>query len=815
MKNLFGLAFRYVKHNIHRSITTAIGIMLSTVIIYLIFSIGYSGYDSITEQKYLDSMGWDVVYMCDVETAEDILTLVPYYENEPAIVDTDIDLSHGFYICIDSTYAMTYINDFEAMPIKYKLKYGDYPKEKGEQMVSIYYARERKISVGDVYEYVFADFDYFTNQRVDHKTDIKVTGIHEETYIDNFSEGPPLYIWSGGIFNKVTPDMKSDIEYLQLYITFSNKENIENQANQLAQAFGINEYKLNPHAINAYVNENRENAIDYLGLEALLLILATLGAICAMFIVRNAFNISVHQRNVDYGILRCIGMDRKQIIKVILIEAMIISILGISIGIILGHGLSVVGFDFVRRTLGYKATFRARFYIKALVLTIIYSLVTTCYSMVAPIEKLYKQNPVEAFNRKGEYKNEKIKAKKGKLFTKIFGFEVGYAYKSTVRRKGRFIITITTLLISVFLFITLSTAYYSMEKYVEKNVLAKNVYDGYFEVECYDESQEIKEALIKRNLTNKISIYHINETSYIDDYGFTSNEKTYLGLEQVAFDEIKSNSNIAKPSKEDNVINIIVTDDFTKYQLGESFELHTTTYVYETDEYVDNYYTFYIRGVISKHKFKEIIGNYGIYVGDEEQDSRKPQLIYALGGDFDGIEFGFSEDFNTMHSEYLVKIDLKDVANTEEFDKYINDVNYIYYDEHYDAMLVFKTVKSYKIIVTAFIVLVLLMYLTNIINVNKADFLIRKNEFKILRHIGMSKKQLNKVLLSENLIGSIIAVLLGSILGTIVGNLLIYTVFSMEDIKYNISVDFVSIAICIFTMIIFSICSTVFTKNKD
>lgn len=40
--------------------------------------------------------------------------------------------------------------------------------------------------------------------------------------------------------------------------------------------------------------------------------------------------------------------------------------------------------------------------------------------MVAPIEKLYRFNPVEVLTYKDEYKNKKTKSKKGTLLTKMF-----------------------------------------------------------------------------------------------------------------------------------------------------------------------------------------------------------------------------------------------------------------------------------------------------------------------------------------------------------------------------------------------------------
>lgn len=811
MKTILGLSFKYIKNNIQRSITTAIGIMLSTVIIYLIFCVGYSGFDTLSEQKYEDSMGWDAMYSCDYETAEKILTLVPYYKKAPAVDASGFQPSHGFYICTDSVYSINYINDFDAMPVKYKLKYGNYPKNENEQFVSLGYAREFKWSVGNTYEYFYAVENEPDGELIRKSRNITISGIYEDVNYEPDSEVMyDVYIWRTVLYGEMTPEITDSIAGLQLYITFESKENIENQADMLASAFGIDNYKLNEAALNAFAEQNKENTTTYLAIEALLLVLATLGSVCTMFIVRNAFNISVHQRNMDYGILRCIGMDRKQIIKVIIIEAMLLSVIGIGVGILAGHGLAVAGFNFIRKTFGYSQIFRARFYVKALVLTIIYSLISTCYAMVAPIEKLYRFNPIEALTYKDEYKNKKTKSKRGKLLTKLFGFEVGYAYKNVQRRKGRFLINIFTLFISVFLFIAFSNIYAYMNKYIDKYVLSKNTYDGYFAIENYDEARILQSELEEREFTQNIVTFNQNVV-YQDD--LNKIDKIYLGLDKTAFDKIKNKSNIDMSNSEQNVINVIITDNLTGYEAGETYSLTIYPYNYENSSADGVTYDFYIKGIIPEDEFLEIIKEYDIY-DENDRSKNAPHIIYMLGGSFDGIN-GYSDEFNTYSFDYRVKIDLKDLSDTEEFDDYINNALFTYYDEHSSAMQVYNTVKTGRMIINVFILLILLVYLTNIININKADYIIRKKEFQILRHIGMSQRQHNKILLSENFIAGCIGLIFGCILGTITGNIICYNILLLFEAKPYICIDYAGIIICTTAMLIFNTLTTLLSKVRE
>lgn len=815
MKNIFGLTLKYIKYNFRRAVTTMIGIMLSTVIIYLIFAGAYSAYDSVAEQKYMDSMGWDAVYYCDYETAENILTLVPYYDRNPIVNNDRINISHGFYICVDSVYKQAYINDFNAMPVKYNLKYGEFPTKNGQQIMSVEYSRNLKISVGYQYDYMYTDYSVPEAQRVENHKDMTVCGIYDNIIYKKEYDDADMnnnFILDNMNYCLVTEDMCDNIENLQLYITFEKKDDIESQAKFLADIFGIDEFSVNTAAIDAFVTQNRNNAVDFLGLEAVLLIIAAFGSLCSMFIVRNAFNISVHERNNDYGILRCIGITRKQIIKVILTEAFLISTVGIFLGVVFGHGLLVAGFSFLRNQLGYSACFRASFYARALVLAVVFALVTTCYSMVAPIEKLYRLNPIESLRKRDEFKTGKFKKKRGRLFGKVFGFELEYAYKSNQRRRGHFIITTVTLMLCVIVFISISTAFKVVNRWIDENVLDEHIFDGYFEVDNYDEAMDLYGELTEGGFTSCISIYNNSHTAYIDEFDNWEDKNQYLGVYKDIMVDFEAVSDIIPKLESSGVINVIITDDYPEYELGKTYTIDYTQV--DMGGNFDVSVSFYVYGIISRNELKEVSTRWGIYGKDDRTPGSTPHLIYTLGQGFDGIE-GYSESFNVSGGEKIVKIDLIDIENTEKFDSFINESPYLYCDESSELLLIYDTVKTYKTIITIIILLIVIMLLSNVINTNTADAILRKGEFIFLRHIGLSRKQEKKIHLDENLIISMISTIWGCILGTVLGNVLGNWLLMLFTDEICLAVDWVNILICSVFMVVLGIISTIFSKNKD
>src|SRR5262249_44431777 len=60
-----------------------------------------------------------------------------------------------------------------------------------------------------------------------------------------------------------------------------------------------------------------------------------------MFIIFNTFSISVNQRWKEIGVLRAIGVERKNVRRMFMGEAVVMGSLGSALGVALGFGLSV------------------------------------------------------------------------------------------------------------------------------------------------------------------------------------------------------------------------------------------------------------------------------------------------------------------------------------------------------------------------------------------------------------------------------------------------------------------------------------------
>jgi putative ABC transport system permease protein len=72
----------------------------------------------------------------------------------------------------------------------------------------------------------------------------------------------------------------------------------------------------------------------------MVLVLLLLSIVIAAIGIANTLSLSVHERVRELGLLRAVGMGRRQLRSMVRWEAVLISVLGAAVGLVLGTGLS-------------------------------------------------------------------------------------------------------------------------------------------------------------------------------------------------------------------------------------------------------------------------------------------------------------------------------------------------------------------------------------------------------------------------------------------------------------------------------------------
>ena len=210
---------------------------------------------------------------------------------------------------------------------------------------------------------------------------------------------------------------------------------------------------------NGVFNTESYNILLY-GFAGVLVFLISFGSISLIY---NSFSISVSERTRQFGILKSVGATKKQIRRSVLYEALLLSAIGIPIGLIVGCvgiGLTLyflrdafTGFIFT----GASTQMRLVLHPLALLLAAAICLVTTLISAAIPASRAIRISPIDSIRQSNDVKLKGRQVRTSRLTQKLFGFEGTMAAKNFKRNRRRYRSTVVSLFLSVSLFISASS----------------------------------------------------------------------------------------------------------------------------------------------------------------------------------------------------------------------------------------------------------------------------------------------------------------------------------------------------------------------
>ena len=599
-------------------------------------------------------------------------------------------------------------------------------------------------------------------------------------------------------------------------ISYMDNENDINTANISVLYSNLKDFQKKTEDIKSGIEKNigssvtvsyNSSLIDYEGgvSDTTMASLYSVGAVViviiilsSVFVIRNSFSISVSEKTKQYGMLSSIGATRKQIKKSVLYEGFYIGIIGIPLGILCGMLAVVILLQVVNVLLGDSLNEKCVFSIPilAIIASIVISAITIYLSCILPARRASKISPIEAIRGNDDIKIKAKKVKTSKITKKLFGIGGVIASKNLKRNKKKYRTTVISLVVSISIFISLS----SFLDYGGKIV---NVYykDLGYDISVYDGTVETYNEIIKLDNVEEYSYSYMTEGSVdINKYGSEFGKR------------------IAKDSEETNSITIVlINNDYFK-KFIEHLGIQSTNYkdiaILEDDayEYIDektvfeNYYSLKTGDSID---ITLTNGEKRTVKISKKTDERPMgyKNVYSNGG-YLFVSEDFIQDKSDEKSFHMGSLVIKS-QNPDELENEINNLkktNNLYSKLYINNISKYveenkKIILLISIFLYGFIAVITLIGVTNIFNTITTNMILRSKEFANLKSVGMTTKEFNRMIRLESILYGLKSLLIGIPLG-LIGSYCIYNGIAKGlDFGYILPLKSIIIAI-IFVFII-------------
>lgn len=277
-----------------------------------------------------------------------------------------------------------------------------------------------------------------------------------------------------------------------------------------ADSFSIFVTLKNPRGVKAYASSTartgvyvfNDNVLRFMGLSDNKLfntLLYTVGGILvaiimvgSIFLIYNSFNISLNERTRQFGILSSVGATARQLRNSVLFEGLCIGAIGIPIGVMVGIGSISLVIPIVAGKFGNiipnHVPLTLSVSVPAIVAAAMVSLVTILISAYIPARKAANTPVMESIRQTSEIKTESKAVNTSKLAQRIYGLEGILALKNFKRNKKRYRSIVLSLVLSVVLFVSGNAFGTTLKRLAERSVMDFD-YDIIFTTEGMNDSE--------------------------------------------------------------------------------------------------------------------------------------------------------------------------------------------------------------------------------------------------------------------------------------------------------------------------------------
>lgn len=585
---------------------------------------------------------------------------------------------------------------------------------------------------------------------------------------------------------------------ISMGVMFDSEVGIDDKMNQIVTDMGYEAKRgYPPKYINygehpVYHSRNLTDITVLLPYIAIILLVMFSGYL----LIYNIFYISVVRDTRFYGLLKTVGTTSKQLKNIITKQALLLSVIGIPLGIIIGYFTGSIGTKLSTRNLTleyYVISKNPLIFIGSA----IFSLITVLISCRKPRKVASKISPIEAIKYTGVHSSKSIikKETKGAKLHKM-------AFSNIFRNRKKAFVVLISLSLSIIVF---NFFYNVITGYNVETKLVEQIHSDFAvaDSEIYNHYLNIGDInYIPEEVYNKIKNVHdikdVNRVYYKPIVNTLSNiEREFLernkdNEEIQHYEYIKDSLTNNKVKKDVFGININGVDVFTDNLVKKG---HIDKAKFATGEFclVGNYfYPYYDVGDKitvttddGKEKTLEIMAIVNQYIYTIGRYSTDGYSIYLPTNAFKEI----------MKNPEIIAIDIysedrKELEIEKELKEIIADYDNLQLKSKQDYIDELKTF-IYTISTIGFTLsgVIAIIGILNFVNTMITSIIARRQEFAMLEAVGMTKKQLKRMLTFEGLYYALITIFIASTLGSIIVYFLITSLgesFGIESYKFDI-----------------------------
>lgn len=285
----------------------------------------------------------------------------------------------------------------------------------------------------------------FTLRGQEYNFDMRLSGWYKGGPKVNFLIVSETFLEHNPEVSENTYDI--DKEILGTYyasVCVKNTGNIEQNLKEYAESLGAQtENADGNNYVNVAVNPMLYSEDGNTGVGLSIVFFGALFILCGYLLIYNIFDIGVMQDIQEFGIMKTIGMTGKQIKRLMRRQMLLLSLIGIPIGLVVGYGLGALLLPVILKNWEYseeELTIVQSVHPAIFILTVFFVLITVFLSMRRPSKRAAKYSAIET---------AKYTEVKKKTAEKDIHSIKNIARSNLQRNRKRTVLVFTSLILSV------------------------------------------------------------------------------------------------------------------------------------------------------------------------------------------------------------------------------------------------------------------------------------------------------------------------------------------------------------------------------